>query len=132
MNEELTDCAGYKQPDNALVKKSKAFAIRIVGLYKYLTQRPDLQNREFVLSKQALRSGTSIGANVRESQRAQSTADFLTKLFIAFKEADETAYWLELLHETDYITEEMFNSMYIDCEELLKLLSSIIKSTRQK
>lgn len=131
MNDELIDIAGNKRTENVLLNKSKAFAIRVVGLYKYLTQRSDLQNREFVLSKQTLRSGTSVGANIREAQRAQTTADFLSKLFIAFKEADETAYWLELLHETDYITDEMFNSLYSDCEEILKLLSSITKSTRQ-
>ena len=87
--------------------------------------------REYVMSKQILRSGTSIGANVRESRRAQSTPDFITKLYIALKEADETSYWLELLHETGFITDEMFESVYADCEELLKLLTSIIKTTQE-
>lgn len=131
MNDELIDKVGDRRCENVLLNKSKVFAIRMIGLYKYLTQRPDSQNREYVLSKQILRSGTSIGANIREAQRAQTTADFLSKLFIAFKEADETAYWLELLHETDYLTEEMFSSLYTDCEEILKLLSSITKSIRQ-
>ena len=83
------------------------------------------------MSKQILRSGTSIGANVRESRRAQSTPDFINKLYIALKEADETSYWLELLHETGFITNEMFNSIYADCEEILKLLTSIIKTTQE-
>lgn len=116
---------------NVLLDKSKDFAIRIVGLYKYLTQQAEPIGREYILSKQILRNGTSIGANIREAQRAQTAADFLAKLFIAFKEADETAYWLELLHETSYITDEMFDSLNTDCEEILKLLSSITKSTRQ-
>jgi len=84
-----------------------------------------------VISKQILRSGTSIGANVREARRAQSTPDFISKLYVALKEADETSYWLELLHETGFITDEMFNSIYADCEELLKLLTSIIKTTQE-
>ena len=83
------------------------------------------------MSKQILRSGTSIGANVRESRRAQSTPDFINKLYIALKEADETSYWLELLFETGFITNEMFNSIYADCEEILKLLTSIIKTTQE-
>ena len=87
--------------------------------------------REYVMSKQILRSGTSIGAKVRDARRAQSTPDFITKLYIALKEADETSYWLELLHETGFITDEMFESVYADCEELLKLLTSIIKTTQE-
>ena len=85
---------------------------------------------EYVLAKQVLRSGTSIGANIREARRAQSTADFLAKLYIALKEADETEYWIELLYSTDYISEQMYGSMQNDCEELLKLLTSIIKTTQ--
>lgn len=114
--------------ENVLLEKSKKFAIRIVGLYKYLTQNPDISKREFVLSKQILKSGTSIGANARESRRAQSTADFISKLSIAEKEADETTYWLELLYATDYINQEIYDSLYADCEELIKLLASIIKT----
>ena len=114
--------------ENVLLEKSKKFAIRIIGLYKYLTQNPDVSKREFVLSKQILKSGTSIGANARESRRAQSTADFISKLSIAEKEADETTYWLELLYATDYINQEIYDSLYADCEELIKLLASIIKT----
>ena len=118
--------------DNIILDKSKAFAIRIVNLYKkFLYKNDDPLLREYVMSKQILRSGTSIGANVRESRRAQSTPDFITKLYIALKEADETSYWLELLHETGFITDEMFESVYADCEELLKLLTSIIKTTQE-
>ena len=117
--------------DNIILDKSKVFAIRIVKLYKYLYKNDDPLLREYVMSKQILRSGTSIGANVRESRRAQSTPDFITKLYIALKEADETTYWLELLHETGFITDEMFESVYADCEELLKLLTSIIKTTQE-
>ena len=118
--------------DNIILDKSKAFAIRIVNLYKkFLYKNDDPLLREYVMSKQILRSGTSIGANVRESRRAQSTPDFITKLYTALKEADETSYWLELLHETGFITDEMFESVYADCEELLKLLTSIIKTTQE-
>ncbi|MEE0951685.1 MAG: four helix bundle protein [Paludibacteraceae bacterium] len=117
--------------DNIILDKSKAFAIRIVNLYKYLYKNDDPLMREYVMSKQILRSGTSIGANAREARRAQSTPDFITKLYIALKEADETSYWLELLHETGFITDEMFESVYADCEELLKLLTSIIKTTQE-
>ncbi len=108
--------------------KSKAFALRIIDLYKYLTI--SAEQKEFILSKQILRSGTSIGANVRESRRAQSSKDFISKLYIALKEADETQYWLELLYSGDYIKEEGFTSMNNDCEEILKLLTTIIKSTQ--
>ena len=87
--------------------KTKAFAVRIIKFYKYLTQ----DKKEFVLAKQILRSGTSIGANVRESYSAQSNADFIHKLQIALKEADETAYWLELFVESEIITKDMFNSL---------------------
>jgi len=117
--------------DNVVLIKSKAFAIRTVRLYQYLTQKENPQ-REFVLSQQILRSGTSIGANVRESRRAQSTNDFINKLYISLKEADETMYWLELLHETQYLTDEMFDSLNSDCEEMVKLLTSIIKTTQQR
>ena len=88
------------------------------------------EKREFTLSKQLLRSGTSIGANCREAYRAQSTVDFISKLSIALKEAEETAYWLELLFAAEYITDEQFKSIYFDNEELIKLLVSIIKTTK--
>ncbi len=111
---------------NVLLDKSKAYAVRIVRLYQFMTE----EKREFTLSKQLLRSGTSIGANCREAYRAQSTADFISKLSIALKEAEEAAYWLELLFETEYITDEQFKSVYFDNEELVKLLVSIIKTTK--
>lgn len=110
--------------DSIIVEKSKAFAIRIVRLYQHLT----VGKKEFVLSKQLLRSGTSIGANAREAVRGQSKADFYAKLHISLKEADETAYWLELLHETDYLTQAQFESIYSDCQELIKILVSILKT----
>ena len=106
---------------NAIVVKSKAFAVRIIKLYKYLSGT----KKEFVLSKQVLRSGTSIGANIREAQRGQSKADFYAKLYISLKEADETAYWLELLHECFYLADDQFGSIYNDCEELIRLLVAI-------
>lgn len=107
--------------ENVVLEKSKRFALRIVKLYIYLRD----EKREVILSKQLLRSGTSIGANIREAQRAQSEADFHAKLFISLKEADESAYWLELLHESDILTKEQFESIYDDCNELIKLLVSI-------
>lgn len=114
--------------DNLILEKSKAFAIRGVKLYQYL----NVEKHEFVLSKQLLRSSTSIGANCREASRAQSSADFIAKLNIALKEADETAYWLELLNETDYIDEKQFQSIYADANELIKILVCIIKTTKSK
>ena len=110
--------------ENPVAEKSKAFALRIIGLYKYLCD----EKHEFVMSKQILRSGTDIGANICEGLRGQSKADFYAKLNISLKEADETAYWLELLHESNYMTEAEFNSIYADNEELIKLLVSITKS----
>jgi len=112
--------------ENTIVTKSKAFALRIIKLYKYLCSK----KREFVMSKQIMRSGTSIGANVREATRAQSTPDFISKMNIALKEAEETCYWLELLHESEYLDERAFNSLYNDCMELLKILASIVKTAR--
>lgn len=112
--------------DNVIVGKSKAFALRIIRLYKYLTET----KKEFVLSKQVLRSGTSIGANVKEGIRGQSKADFYAKMNIALKEASETEYWLELLHESDYLTdqEKDFESLYQECQEVLRILMSITKT----
>ena len=112
---------------NAIQVKSRDFAIRIIGCYKFLTE----QQKEHVMSKQLLRCGTSIGANTRESKNAQSRMDFLNKLNIALKEADETAYWLDLLHATDYLDEKQYVSIDKDCAELIKLLTSIIKSTKE-
>ena len=114
--------------DNIVVNKSKSFAIRIIRLYKYLCD----EKKEFVLSKQVLRSGTSIGANVKEAIRGQSKADFSAKMNIALKEASETEYWLELLFETEFISNQQFESIYEDSVELIKLLTSIVKSSRKE
>lgn len=108
--------------------KSRAFAIRMINCYKYLTE----EKNEFVISKQILRSGTSIGANTRESKNAQSRMDFLSKLNIALKEADETEYWLDLLHATKYLDDKMFNSLNEDCTEIIKMLTAIIKTLKEK
>ncbi|MDE6453702.1 MAG: four helix bundle protein [Muribaculaceae bacterium] len=113
--------------DNPIKSKSKAFAVRVVRLYKHLC----FCKQEYVLSKQLLRSGTSIGANVTEALCGISKKDFLAKMYIAFKECVETQYWLELLSETDFLSAEEFNSINNDCEELRKLLSSITKTTAQ-
>lgn len=112
--------------DNIIVDKSKFFALRIIKLYKYLCE----EKKEFVLSKQLLRSGTSIGANVREAIRGQSKADFVFKLNISLKEASESEYWLELLHESDYISTKEFESIHSDCVEVIKILTSIINSSK--
>lgn len=104
--------------------KSKKFAVRIVNLYKYLCN----EKSEYVLSKQILRSGTSIGANVAESECAISKKDFLSKIYIALKECAESIYWLDLLFETDYLSDEEYQSMIADCEELRKMLSSTTKT----
>jgi four helix bundle protein len=106
------------------VDKSKAFAIRIIRLFQYL----QTEKKEFIMTKQLLRSGTSIGANIRESVYAQSDKDFRSKLKIALKESNETTYWLELLVATDYLTEQEFDSMYSDCIEIIKILTSIINT----
>ena len=112
--------------NNVIADKSKVFAIRIIRLYQFLQN----DKKEFTLSKQLLRSGTSIGANTREAIRAQSTKDFQAKLHIALKEAEETAYWIELLFETEFINNKQFESIYFDCNELIKLLVSIINSSK--
>ena len=112
--------------DNILKDKSFKFSIRIVKLAKYL----NMEKHEFVLSKQILRSGTAIGALIREGEYAESKADFIHKLNIALKEANETQYWLEILFETSYVNETLFQSLNEDIMELLKLLISIIKSTK--
>lgn len=113
--------------DNIIREKSKAFALRIIKLYKFLTIAAPL--REFVLSKQILRSGTSIGANVREALRGQSTADFHAKMNIALKEASETQYWLELLYESEYIDKKSYDSIIDDNIELIKILTKIVKNS---
>ena len=112
--------------DKAIQSKSFQFAVRIVNLYKFL--RADSQ--EYILSKQLLRCGTSIGANVSEAQQAQSKADFISKMSIALKEANETDYWLRLLYATQYLPENAYQSILADCNELQKLLTTIIKSAK--
>jgi len=115
-----------KMSYNAVLDKSKAFAVNIIKLYQYLCE----QKKEYTLSKQVLRCGTSIGANVREAQRAQSKKDFTAKMNIASKEASETEYWLELIHETGYINTAEFQSLYSDCEEVIRLLVAIVKKSQ--
>ena len=113
--------------ENVIVTKSKDFAVSIIRAYKYLTS----EKSEYIMSKQLLRSGTSIGANVKEAIRGQSKPDFYAKLNIALKEASEAEYWLEILYETDYIDKKLYESINSDCEEIIKLLVSITK-TQQK
>lgn len=110
--------------DSVILKKSKAFALRIIKLYQYLNEA----KREYILSKQLLRCGTSIGANVKEAVYAQSKADFTAKLFIAQKECAETEYWIELLYESEYINKDEFDSIYEDCQELMKLIVASTKT----
>ena len=114
--------------NSILHTKSKSFALRIIRFYKYLTE----EKREYVLSKQLLRSGTSIGANIRESKNAQSDTDFVHKLSLALKEADETAYWLELLFESDIIDKVEYDSLYNDLKEIIAMLTSTVKTMKNK
>ena len=116
-----------KQEESPIWNKSKAFAVRIIRLTRHLQENL----KEFVLSNQIKKSGTSIGANVRESRNAQSRADFINKLQIALKESDGTEYWLELLFETEYINQEVFDSLMTDNKELTALLTSIINSAKK-
>ncbi|HLP65313.1 four helix bundle protein [Flavobacterium sp.] len=113
---------------NAVKEKSFSFAIEIIHFYKIISQ----ERKEFVLSKQLLRAGTSIGANIREAEHAESKADFIHKLSIALKEANETEYWLDLLFETKYINIEEFDKIKPKVVELLKLLISIINTSKNK
>ena len=112
---------------NVIKERSFSFAIEIVFLYKVLVEK-----KEFVLSKQLLRSGTSIGANIRDAEHAQSKADFIHKLLIALKEANETEYWLDLLYETKYLSQIEFEDIKPKIIELLKLLTSIINTSKSK
>ena len=112
---------------NVIVEKSFDFAVRIVNLRKYLTR----EYKEFVLSKQLLRSGTSIGANVSEAQRGQSKADFAAKMAIALKEASESEYWIKLLYRTEYLSKEQYESLYADVQELIGLLMAICRTASQ-
>ena len=106
------------------------FGCRITRLFQYLTE--DAEYKEYVQSKQIYRCGTSIGANVRESKHAQSEADFLSKMSIAYKEADETDFWLNLLHDNGYLNDEQFNSLNKDIDRILKVLASIVKTMKEK
>lgn len=112
--------------ENVVINKSYAFALRIVKLYKYLVY----EKKEYVLSKQLLRSGTFIGALIKEGEHAQSKADFLNKMNVALKEANETQYWIELLRDSDYLSHEESLSIYDNSNELIRLLASIVKSTK--
>lgn len=114
--------------DSILNNKSKAFALRIIKMYNYLCD----EKKEYVMSKQILRSGTSIGANIAEAFYAQSEADFIAKLYILRKEAGETLYWIDLLKESGYIGDDVATSISAECDELLKLLTSSIKTMKSK
>jgi four helix bundle protein len=114
--------------ENVIVSKLYAFAIRAVRLYEYLKK----EKQEFVLAKQVLRSGNSIGANIEEAVAGQSPVDFIHKLSVARKEARESSYWLRLLHDTGYLKQEQFESIHADCEEIIKILNSIIITSKSK
>ncbi len=111
--------------DNLVANKSYSFAIDTINIYKYLTKK-----NEYVLSKQLLRSGTSIGANIREATDGQSKKDFLSKMNIALKEAKETEYWIELLFETNYLEHNLHNNYLLKCKELCRILNSIVNQLR--
>ena len=114
--------------EDAAKIKSKAFALRIINLYKYLCD----EQKEYVMSKQILRSGTGIGANLAEARRAISKKNFLSKVYFALKECSETEYWLELLYESGFIKQEWFESIYEDCQELLRILNATTKKIMQQ
>ena len=112
--------------DNVILAKSFRFAVRIVNLYKYLRG----EKNERILAAQILKSGTSIGANVRESLRAQSRKDFLAKMNVSLKEAYETEYWIELLYKTDFLSKTEYESLFPECRELTSILAQIILTTK--
>ena len=114
--------------NNILKEKSFSFALKVVQVYKNLLN----EKKEYVLSKQLLRSGTSVGALIRESENAASTKDFLNKLTIALKEADETQYWLELLHQSEFVSLEEFNLLHSQCNELISILVASVKTLKLK
>ncbi len=116
-----------EEKDNIIVQKSYAFALQIIQLYKSL-----IDKKEFVLSKQILRSGTSIGANIHEAVAGESKKDFVHKLGVAVKEARETSYWLNLLKDSDYITNDEFNRLNNSCDEIVRILNSIILTTKER
>jgi four helix bundle protein len=111
--------------ENIIKIKSFAFALRIVKMYKFLTEK----QKEFILSKQVVRSGTSIGANVEEACSGQSKKDFIAKMHISLKEAKETHYWLRLLYQSEYLQQDMFESIIADCDELILLLTRILQTS---
>ena len=111
---------------NVILEKSMEFAVRIVNLYKYLND----EKAEHVMSKQMLRSGTSVGANANEAVQGQSKGDFIAKMSISLKEATETRYWLTLLHKTEYLTKAQYESISDDCEEIVRILIAIIKTSK--
>ena len=113
--------------ENTVKSKSYVFALRIIKAYKFLS----IEHREFILSKQLLRSGTAIGALIREAEHGESKADFIHKMSIALKEANETEYWILLLHDSDFLDDNSFKSILSDCQELIKMLISIIKSSKK-
>ena len=114
--------------ESIVKEKSMNFAIRVVRCYKYLVE----EKREFTLSKQMLRCGTSIGANIKEALRGQSRPDFVAKMNISLKEASECEYWIELLQNTEYLSKDLAQSLLEDCQELIKMLTSIFKSANEK
>lgn len=119
-----------QKKDAGIHELSYDFGCRIIRLFQYLTE--DAEYKEFVQSKQIYRSGTSIGANVRESKHAQSDADFLSKMSIAYKEADETDYWLNLLYDNGYLNDDQFESLSHDIQRIIKILTAIVKTLNQK
>ena len=114
--------------ENVVKEKSFEFSVRIVNLYKHLTAN----KQEYVLSKQLLRAGTSIGANICEAEQAQSASDFISKLSISLKESNETDYWLRILYRTEYLNNLEYSSIIADCRDLTKILTSIIKSLKNQ
>ena len=112
----------------AALTKSKAFAVRIIKLYKFLRD----EKQEYAISRQIVRSGTSIGANLAEAEYGITRREFATKLYIALKECAETAYWLELLHDTEYLADEQYESLDRDCQEIRRMLSAATKTIRQE
>lgn len=117
-----------KQPESDIYNLSKSFALRIVNLYKYLR---DIK-KEYVISKQLLLSGTSVGANVHEAKNAQSRPDFNSKMNISLKEANETEYWLDLLADADYISQKQYDSIKADCNHIVAVLTKIVKATKKQ
>ena len=117
-----------KKQENVVMNKSYDFALEIIRLYKYLTT----EKKEYVMSKQLLRSGTAVGALIKEAEHAQSRADFLSKMNIALKEANETEYWLELLRDADYLDDELSQNYLEESVEIIRLLVSIVKTTKAR